>query len=92
MIGLGLGTRRGLGSNFKEVQDFFRNNGKVLKLTAVMVAWLHENTKNHLSAHFKWVNYVECESISMKLLQNKCNLITNKHVSGRGGKSMAGLS
>lgn len=47
----------------------FWGNEHFLKLVALMAVKLYKYTKNHWNYTLKWVHYVECGYISIKLLK-----------------------
>lgn len=65
----------------------FGNDENVLKLLVVMVAQLCEHPKNHQIVHFKWVNCVVYDYISVKLLAKKKKKSYVKEVGKRNGIS-----
>lgn len=46
---------RGAWGVMLKYMGFFGGDENILKLTAMMVVRICENTKNHLIVHFKWV-------------------------------------
>lgn len=59
---------------------FLWGDENVLKLTVVMVTELCENTKNHQTVHFKWVNCMICE-LHLKKTVTKGSYAINRWMS-----------